>query len=145
MALCAWVPEVLTAQGYTVTGGPPRPEPDTGTLLLQHSVDSIAIAYRFDPALNMVQFAAGLNGNYIDVERGVNRPGVSDWLTLYLYARRIEFQSLRFRTVGGKDVVLRITLERMFDHKQPLYVGIEVIDEETEGRAAFASIPPVTT
>ena len=145
MALCAWVPEVLAPQGYTVTGGPPRPEPDTGTLLLQRGVDSIAIAYRFDPERNVVQFAAGVNGNYIDVGRGVNRPGVSDWLTWYLYARRIEFQSLRFRTVGGKDVVLRIALERMFDHKQPLYVGIEVIDEETEGRAAFATVPLVTT
>ncbi|KAM5545994.1 hypothetical protein V8D89_000120 [Ganoderma adspersum] len=143
MALSAWVPAVLAAQGYTVVGGPPRPEPDTGTLLLQRGVDSIAIAYRFDPERNVVQFAAGLNGNYIDAARGVNRPGVSDWLTWYLYARRIEFQSLQFKTASGKNVVLRIALERMFDHKQPLYVGIEVIDQETEGRAFVA--PPVAT
>ncbi|PIL28941.1 hypothetical protein GSI_08988 [Ganoderma sinense ZZ0214-1] len=139
MALCPWVPDVLAPQGYTIVGGPPCPEPDTGTLLLQHGVDSIAIAYRFDPERNAVQFAAGVNGNYIDAARGVNRPGVSDWLTWYLYARRVEFTPLQFRTVGGKDVILRIALERMFDHRQPLYVAIEVIDQETDGLALATS------
>ncbi|KAI1792779.1 hypothetical protein LXA43DRAFT_1005064, partial [Ganoderma leucocontextum] len=137
MALCAWVPPVLAAQGYTLLAGPTCPEPDTGTLLLEHGVDSIVIAYRYDPARNVVQFSAGMHGNYIDTARGVNRPGVSDWLTWYLYARRIEFQPLQFRTVGGKDVVLRLALERMFDHKQPLYLAIEVVDQETESCSCY--------
>ncbi len=144
MALSAWVLPVLTAQGYTLVAGPPRPEPDTGMLMLVHPVHSIAIAYMFDAERDVMQFAAGMDGTYIDVARGVNRAGTSDWLTWYLYARRIEFQSLRFRTAGGKDLVLRLALERMFDHSPPLYLGIEVIDQETEGRAPMAR-PAVPT
>ena len=145
MALSAWVLPVLASQGYTIVGGPPHPVPDTGTLMLEHGVDSIAIAYRFDPERNVIQFAAGVNGNYVDAARGVNRPGVSDWLTWYLYARRIEFRSLQFRTASGKDVVLRLALERMFGHKQPLYLGTEVIDQETEGLAMPPAAPVVST
>ncbi|TBU58540.1 hypothetical protein BD310DRAFT_926827 [Dichomitus squalens] len=146
LALASWVYPALASQGYSILAGTTVEEHHAGTLLLVRGpADSIGIAYKYTPERQTVQVSATMLGTYIDVARGVSRPGPSDWLTWMLYARRIEFQELRFRTREGKDVVVRMNLERMYDHTPPLRLGIDVIEQDTGVRYMRAEVSPNAT